>query len=99
MMDEAAVLAMLARSEGETIEFKKSLAETKEALHTLAAFASQRGGTVIFGVSPQGKVAGVDIGANTLENLAAAVGSTVHPQSSHQSTIGPSKGRRSSRSR
>lgn len=79
-MTEADVLAMVARGESETIEFKKSLGETREALHTLAALASQGGGTVTFGISPQGKVVGVTIGANSLENLATAIASTIQPQ-------------------
>jgi predicted HTH transcriptional regulator len=57
---------MIARGEDETIEFKRSLAETEDALHTLSAFASQRGGTVAFGIGPSGRIVGIDIGPNTL---------------------------------
>jgi ATP-dependent DNA helicase RecG len=56
--------------ESETIEFKKSTAEQEKACQTICAFANGRGGTVIFGVTPQGKIIGQDIGARTLEVLA-----------------------------
>ena len=49
---------MIVRGEDETIEFKRSLDETEDALHTLSAFASQRGGTVAFGIGPSGRDVG-----------------------------------------
>ena len=48
---------MLARGEGATVEFKRSL--TKEVGRTLCAFANAGGGTVLIGVSDAGEAVGV----------------------------------------
>lgn len=56
--------------ESENTEYKASLSEWKDGVKSVAAFAAIHGGTIIFGVNPSGKTVGVDIGDNTLENLA-----------------------------
>lgn len=63
------VEALIARGEGQTIEFKTSLAETREAIESLCAMANSQGGVVLIGVSPDGSPKGVTIGSNTVENL------------------------------
>jgi Putative DNA-binding domain len=75
-----AVRALLIQGESETVEFKKSLAETDTALRTLSAFASQDGGTVLFGVSPNGKVVGLVLGFDSLERLSQAIQSKIEPR-------------------
>lgn len=56
--------------ETEKAENKTSLSELNEAIVTMAAFATSKGGVVHFGITPDGKKSGVQIGKNTLENLA-----------------------------
>jgi ATP-dependent DNA helicase RecG len=56
--------------ESETVEFKSSLAELKQILETLSAFSNGEGGRVFVGVGDEGQIKGVDIGRNTIENLA-----------------------------
>jgi hypothetical protein len=73
------VAALVARGEDERIEFKKSLSERDKGLQTLAAMASQDGGTLVFGISPQGKPVGVTIGENTLESLGQAIRTGIEP--------------------
>ena len=51
-------------------ENKSSLGEWKEATVSLAAFATSQGGTVHFGIAPDGRRLGMTLGKNTLENLA-----------------------------
>ena len=51
-------------------ENKTSLSEWKDAAITLAAFATSHGGTIHFGIAPDGKRVGVQLGKNSLENLA-----------------------------
>ncbi len=58
------------KTETENSENKTSMKEWKEAAISLAAFATTSGGTVHFGIEPDGKHVGVQIGKNTLENLA-----------------------------
>lgn len=70
---------LIARGENEEIELKKSLAERTEALKTMAAFACQDGGTVVFGVAPNGRIVGTTIGEDTLERLAQAAGTMIEP--------------------
>lgn len=57
-------------AEYEDSENKTSLSEWKDAAISLAAFATAHGGTVHFGINPEGKRVGVQLGKNTLENLA-----------------------------
>ncbi len=64
--------SLIALGESETLEFKKSLTQQEEAIKTATAFANGNGGWVLFGVKPDGSIIGVDIGVNTLENLAEA---------------------------
>ena len=42
---------IIARDEGETIEFKESTGQRGDACETLCAFLNRDGGTVVFGVS------------------------------------------------
>ncbi len=71
-MDTNELKKLVELGESETLEFKKSLAEQANALKTAAAFANSHGGWILFGVKPDNSIIGVDIGVNTLENLAEA---------------------------
>ncbi len=63
-------LEMSDTAELENSENKTSLSEWKEAAISLAAFATSKGGTVHFGIDPDGKRVGIQLGKNSLENLA-----------------------------
>ena len=71
-LTEARVRWLMTQGEGESIEFKESLGSRlrQRAIETLAAFAAGDGGCVLFGVRDDGTVCGVQIGRNTLEQLA-----------------------------
>lgn len=56
--------------ESENIECKQSLGELRAIIETVAAFASAQGGTIRIGEAPDGNRVGVQVGHNTLENLA-----------------------------
>jgi hypothetical protein len=66
--DEA--LQLIKQGEGQRVEFKKGFAEENEAIESLCAFAHAEGGTVFFGVAPDGLIVGVSLGRNTIENFA-----------------------------
>ena len=51
--------ALLAQGEGETLEFKRSVAELDQVVETVAALTNTRGGLVLIGVGPDGGVVGV----------------------------------------
>lgn len=65
--------------ESETVEFKSSLAELKQILETLSAFSNGGGGRIFVGVGDEGQIKGVDIGRNTIENLANEIKRNTDP--------------------
>jgi hypothetical protein len=80
-LTEARVRWLMTQGEGESIEFKESLGRglLKRAIETLAAFAAGDGGCVLFGVRDDGTVCGVQIGRNTLEQLAWKIPDKTNP--------------------
>ncbi len=69
-MDTEKARALIAQGEGQRIEFKQSFAEENKAIESLCAFTHADGGIVFFGVKNSGDIVGVQLGNNTLENLA-----------------------------
>ncbi len=65
--------------EGQTVEFKTSLAEKDAGIQTLVAFANAQGGRVFFGIKDDGEVVGVDVGSNTWERLANEIKDRTYP--------------------
>lgn len=65
--------------EYENIECKQSLGELRAIVETVAAFATAHGGAIRIGEAPDGKHAGVQIGRNTLENLANDIKQNTSP--------------------
>lgn len=62
---------LLSSGEGQHIEFKESLATITEAIKTLTAFGNQKkGGWLFFGVCDNGTIRRINIGKNTIEQLA-----------------------------
>lgn len=64
---------LIVGGESETLEFKKSTGQLSEAARTLCAFLNASGGTVLIGVSPQGKVVGQQVSDSTQQSLAEAI--------------------------
>ncbi len=56
-------------AESETLEFKASFGEWKEAIHTLAAFANTQGGTLAVGLDDGGQPTGLVVGKGTIEDF------------------------------
>ena len=65
--------------EYEHIENKRSLGERHEATIAIAAFATARGGTVHFGIAPDGRRIGVQLGRTSLEELANHIRQNTDP--------------------
>ena len=70
---------MAAAGESETVEFKATTAELDRPARTIAGMANQSGGLIVFGVKPDGEVAGQDVTERTLEKVAAQI-SRVSPR-------------------
>lgn len=66
--------ALVKRGEDVELEFKRSTGELKEAMQTLCAFLNGSGGMVLFGVRPDGTVAGQALWDQTLRDVAQAAG-------------------------
>ena len=52
------ITAIVAFGESETLEWKITTGTRREAAATVCAMLNQRGGYVLFGVAPDGRVAG-----------------------------------------
>ncbi|MDP2363011.1 MAG: putative DNA binding domain-containing protein, partial [Ignavibacteria bacterium] len=66
--------------ESETLELKTSLSEKEEILETISALSNKKGGKILVGIDPSGKVIGVTIGKNTIENLAGDIKQHTDPK-------------------
>jgi len=64
--------------ESEILEFKKTFG--KEAIISLTAFANSRGGRVVVGVDSNGKVSGIRIGAETIQQYLNEIKLATYPQ-------------------
>jgi ATP-dependent DNA helicase RecG len=56
--------------ESETLEYKRTTGERREAARTVCAMLNHRGGRVLFGVEPDGRVLGQQVSDHTLEEVA-----------------------------
>lgn len=67
-------------TETETAELKKSLAELKQGLVSLAAMLNKHGqGELWFGIAPNGKAVGLEINEKTLRDVSQAIAAHIEP--------------------
>ena len=67
--------------ESETVEVKKSLAELKQGLVSMAAILNKhQAGTLWFGVRNNGTIAGIDANEKTLRDLSQSIGAHIEPK-------------------
>ena len=71
---------LIERGETQSLEFKESLRLKDEIGETVSAFSNSNDGVVLVGVSDGGEPIGVDIGGNTLEDLANYIKRNTDPQ-------------------
>ncbi len=70
--DAKRLSAMVGEGEGPTLEFKRSTGELRDAMHSLCAFLNGAGGTLLFGVRPDGRIEGQQVSDQTLRDIAQA---------------------------
>lgn len=71
---------VLTMTETETVELKKSLAELKQGLISLAAMLNKHGQAELwFGIAPNGKVVGLEINEKTLRDVSQAIAAHIEP--------------------
>lgn len=69
MMTAEQIAEMVAAGESETLEFKSTTGSLTAAARTVAAMLNHRGGQVLFGVTPEGRVVGQRVGERTVERV------------------------------
>jgi ATP-dependent DNA helicase RecG len=72
-MDLEVLRQLVAQGESERLEFKKTTGELKDGMATVCAMLNGRGGRVLFGVTPSGKIVGQEVTDNTLQEVAQAI--------------------------
>ncbi len=65
--------------ESETLELKRTTGERREAARTICAMLNHRGGRVIFGVEPDGRIVGQMVSDRTVEEVAQELGEIEPP--------------------
>jgi len=71
---------VLTMTETETVELKKSLAELKQGLISLAAMLNKHGQAELwFGIAPNGKAVGLEISEKTLRDVSQAITAHIEP--------------------
>ena len=78
-MTQEAVSDLIARGEGSTVEFKRSL--TKDVGRELCAFANASGGTILISVSDAGEALGVG-DHNRLKSRVQSIARSADPRRS-----------------
>ena len=67
--------------ETETLEFKKSTGEMKEAMVSISSILNKHGiGTLYFGVKPNGDVIGQDVSESSLRDVSRTIFEQIRPQ-------------------
>lgn len=74
------VSKLIRTSESMTIEWKPSLSQINEIIESVTAFANTEGGSLFVGVTKNGKLQGVSIGKDTIENLANRIAQHTEPK-------------------
>jgi ATP-dependent DNA helicase RecG len=68
-MNRAELQALVTACESETLEFKKTTGERKEAAQTLCAMLNHRGGCLVFGITWDGVSIGQQVSDRTVEEI------------------------------
>ena len=72
---------MVFGQESETLEFKKTTAEAKEAVADVAAILNKHGrGELYFGIRDDGVVVGQMVSASSLRDVSQAIADNIKPQ-------------------
>ena len=79
MMTVADIESWVLGGESETLELKRTTGERREAARTICAMLNHRGGRVIFGVEPDGRLIGQMVSERTVEEVAQELGEIEPP--------------------
>ena len=79
-MNKKELLKLIEKEENQKVEFKESLKVLNEIGETTSAFANSNSGINLVGISELGKIIGVSVGKNTIEDLANYIKRNTDPQ-------------------
>ncbi|NOQ55548.1 MAG: hypothetical protein GQ477_01945 [Nanohaloarchaea archaeon] len=79
-MDTQDFQKLIDAGEDETIEFKRSTAQTDRALRTICGFLNHKGGTVYFGISDKNELVGQQVSDSTLKSLSQKIRQKIRPE-------------------
>lgn len=66
IINEKAILDLIAKGESESLEFKRSF--DKDTIEAITAFANTRGGIILVGVEDDGNIVGTTVNKETIQN-------------------------------
>lgn len=69
-MDITKIISLVKQGESDTLEFKKSTSQLSCAFETVCAFLNGKGGTILIGVTDNGKIIGQQVSDGTKQSLA-----------------------------
>jgi ATP-dependent DNA helicase RecG len=72
-MDLHELQQLVAAGESETLEFKRTSGERREAAQTLCGMLNHRGGIVLVGVDPKGSIPGQQVSDRTIEEISQEI--------------------------
>ena len=64
--------SLVALGEGTELEFKRTTSELRQGLQTLCAMLNAKGGSVLFGVDPKGRIGCQGVSEQTRHEIAAS---------------------------
>src|SRR5690242_16547202 len=79
-MDIEQLKSIVKQGESHNVEFKKSTAVLKAAFQTVCAFLNCKGGTVLIGVTNEGKIVGQEISDQIKQTIANDVSKLEPPE-------------------
>lgn len=79
MISLADIESLVRSGESEMLELKRTTGERREAARTICAMLNHRGGRLIFGVEPDGRIVGQMVSDRTVEEVAQELGEIEPP--------------------
>ena len=64
---------IVSQTETNQVEFKETTGQLERGMETLCAFLNGEGGTVLFGITDNGKIVGQDVSDSTKRTIAEAI--------------------------
>ena len=74
------VLQLISSGETASVEFKRTLADSRKIIETVAAMATVGGGTILVGEADEGRLVGVDIGRGARERFTQQILTATDPR-------------------